>query len=106
MAFYLCELQGENFAFSNDEDAGGYTLLGFYTNRLIEADTAERAERIAINKIRNDHRLLQTVLKLEHGPHPVVKVTGLYELPEEPIIQLSEEYTLFPMPPMELAQSA
>ena len=105
MAHYLCELEGENFAFSNDEAAGGYTLLGFYTCRIVEAASPAEAERAAIEIIRDDASLKRTVIELDFGPHPFVRSKGVYELPDNADISSPTDFAFYPMPAMPLAET-
>ena len=97
MAWYLCELEGSNFAFQDSKWPDGVALLGFYASRMVEANSTEGAERAAIGLILDDPSLKLTVVRLEHGPHPMVKVNEVFELEAEPENAPGRDYSFFPM---------
>ena len=98
MAWYLCELEGSNFAFKDERYPDGVALMGFYANRIVEAASPAEAEIAAINLIRDDSSMIMTVVKLETGPHPMIKANGVYELPQAPAEAPGAGYEFFPMP--------
>ena len=52
MKLYRCFIKGENFAIGGSD--GPY---GFYTTRFVRAESAERAETLAVEILRSDPKL-------------------------------------------------
>ena len=59
MTTYLVRLNGQNFLIDRD---GGPRKMRFYSTRLVEAEDPKQAEILALDFIRNDTRLQDTVL--------------------------------------------
>ena len=76
MKKYKILLQGNNFLLKLD---GNKNIFGFYTTRYVEAENLKDAENIAIELIRNDHELRQSVLNKKNDP-PIIFVDEIDEL--------------------------
>jgi len=76
MTTYLVRLNGENFLMDGD---GGPRKKRFYTTRLLEAENPKRAETLALDFIRNDPRLQDTVLNEVSDP-PMIYLESVSEM--------------------------
>ena len=57
MPLYRCSIRGENFP---GELIGQTTAIGFHATRVVDAKSAEEAERIAVVALREDAALTVT----------------------------------------------
>ena len=76
MTTYLVRLKGRNFLIDGDE---GPRKKRFYSTRLVEAEDPKRAETLALEFIRNDTRLQNTVLNEVSDP-PIIHTEGVKEI--------------------------
>jgi len=76
MTTYLVRLKGRNFLIDGDE---GPRKKRFYSTRLVEAEDPKRAETLALEFIRNDTRLQNTVLN-EVSDSPVISLESVKEI--------------------------
>ena len=76
MTTYLVRLKGRNFLIDGDE---GPRKKRFYSTRLVEAEDPKRAETLALDFIRNDTRLQNTVLNEVSDP-PLIYTESVQEL--------------------------
>ena len=65
MTTYLVRLKGRNYLIDGD---GGPRKKRFYSTRLVEAEDTKQAETFALDFIRNDTRLQNTVLNEVSDP--------------------------------------
>lgn len=54
MPWFRCFLRGENFP---GELIGEPGMIGFFTNRFVEASDEDEAETLALKQLRGEHRL-------------------------------------------------
>jgi hypothetical protein len=54
MAWYQCRIRGEHFPGELLEESG---LVGFYTTRVVEADSPEEAETKALANLKDEREL-------------------------------------------------
>lgn len=73
---FIVMLEGSNFIFDN---GGKPTRLGFVTTRHIVARTAEEAESRAIQQIREDPTLSDSIVNASSNP-PRIEVTRHFEV--------------------------
>ena len=76
MTTYMVRLKGQNFLIDAD---GGPKKKRFYTTRLLEAENPKRAETLALEFIRNDTRLQDTVLNEVSDP-PMIYLESISEI--------------------------
>ena len=76
MTTYMVRLKGQNFLMDGD---GGPKKKRFYTTRLLEAENPKRAETLALEFIRNDTRLQDTVLNEVSDP-PMIYLESISEI--------------------------
>ena len=76
MTTYLVRLKGRNFLIDGDE---GPRKKRFYSTRLVEAEDPKRAETLALEFIRNDTRLQNTVLN-KVSDSPVISLESVKEI--------------------------
>jgi len=76
MKKYQALLEGKNFLI---EYEGKIQKHGFYTTRYIEAENTEEAELKAVETIKNDKTLIESV-KNERTDEPMIYLKELYEL--------------------------
>jgi len=72
----MVRLKGQNFLMDGD---GGPKKKRFYTTRLLEAENPKRAETLALEFIRNDTRLQDTVLNEVSDP-PMIYLESISEI--------------------------
>lgn len=77
MTTYLVRLKGQNFLMGSD---GGPRKMGFYTTRLVDAENPKRAETLALEYLRSDARLRNTVLNKASDP-PMIDLDSVSEIP-------------------------
>ena len=76
MTTCLVRLNGQNFLMDGD---GGPRKKRFYSTRLVEAENPKRAEALALDFIRNDTRLQNTVLNEVSDPQ-VIYIESVSEI--------------------------
>ena len=76
MTTYLVRLNGQNFLMDGD---GGPRKRRFHSTRLVEAENPKRAETLALDFIRNDTRLENTVLNEVSDP-PIIYLESVSEI--------------------------
>jgi len=76
MTTYLVRLNGQNFLIDRD---GGPRKMRFYSTRLVEAEDPKQAEILALDFIRNDTRLQDTVLTDVSDP-PMIYLESVKEI--------------------------
>ena len=76
MTTYLVRLTGQNFLMDGDR---GPRKKRFYATRLVEAENPKRAETLALDIIRNDTRLQNTVLNEVSNP-PIIYLKSVSEM--------------------------
>ncbi|HJP95836.1 MAG TPA: hypothetical protein VJ843_00535 [Candidatus Saccharimonadales bacterium] len=75
---YRVLINGENFLLNID---GRVQRMGFYTTRFVEAKDAEQAEAIAVELIKRDTKLSETVLN-KRGDSPMLHAEEVEEVEE------------------------
>jgi hypothetical protein len=85
MPWYKCSVVGEDFPGSI---LGKSQLIGFYTTRFVEAATADEAEMLALNNLKDEPKLRlpdgtpkQTLARVTF--EDIVEI----ETPESPVVQ-------------------
>jgi hypothetical protein len=76
MTTYMVRLNGQNFLMDGD---GGPRKKRFHSTRLVEAEDPKQAETLALDFIRNDARLQNTVLNEVSGP-PKIYIESVKEI--------------------------
>lgn len=76
MTTYLVRLKGRNFLMDGD---GGIRKKRFSSTRLVEAADPKQAETLALDFIRNDSRLQNTVLNDASDP-PTIHIESVKEM--------------------------
>lgn len=79
MAWFRCFIRGENFPGELIGDPG---LIGFYTNRFVEADSPEDAESLAIQQLRTEGKL---------QPPPAYAPTGIAKVFFQEIMEVAAD---------------
>jgi hypothetical protein len=77
MTTYMVRLNGQNFLMDGDR---GPRKKRFYSTRLVEAENPKQAETLALDFIRNDSRLQNTVLNEVSDP-PKIYLESVKEIP-------------------------
>lgn len=77
MATYLVHLTGKNFLIDGEN---GPMKKRFRSTRLVEAENPKRAETLALEFIRNDPRIKNSVLNEESDP-PVIHLEKISKVP-------------------------
>ena len=91
MALYAVDLQGEYFPM---REQGRWKLYGFDTELVVEADTPEEAELMAVRMVHMDP-VWGNIRPRPGFPTPRIYPEGVYECEEEPTDL--PEYELFRM---------
>jgi hypothetical protein len=73
---FVVKVDGRNLLV---REGDGITRLGFFTTRHVVAATAEEAERIAVQQVRDDDQL-NSVLVNEPSDPPLITATGHVEV--------------------------
>ena len=76
MTTYLVRLNGQNFLIDGDK---GPRKKRFYATRLVEAENQKRAETLALELIRSDIHLRNSVLNEVSDP-PTIDLEGVSEI--------------------------
>jgi hypothetical protein len=80
MAWYRCLIRGENFP---GAILGQKKTIGFYTTRVVEADSTEEAEMKALADLKKDKTL--RVPKMQRDPEAKVFFEEIAELNRRPV---------------------
>lgn len=91
MPWFRCLIEGENFPLARD---GRPALLGFFTTRWVEADSAGEAERAVVGLIHSD-RAFANMRKADVTP--MVYVRRIDPLSSRPDEAPGEGFTFFEM---------
>ena len=75
-------VHGQNFLIK-DDDSGVPSLRGFYVNAFIETETAQEAEKIALDLVKELPRLKKTVVNPLNN-RPVLSIDESAELNDWP----------------------
>ncbi|MCB2183590.1 MAG: hypothetical protein KQH63_16265 [Desulfobulbaceae bacterium] len=93
MKKYQIQIQGKNFLVSQD---GEKKTMGFYTTRWVEAFSPEEAETVAIELIKNDQELRETIINGKDNP-PMLYAEKISEIHNfEGVDPPGSGYTFFP----------
>lgn len=93
MAHYRVLLLGENFLLTVD---GTPTRMGFYTTRFVQADNPDGAELLAVDLIRHDKKLKDSVSNERSDP-PMIFADEIEVIDEAAVPKSSPGYSFFPM---------
>lgn len=79
MKYYQVVLNGENFLIRVD---GEKTLMGFYTTKFVEAESAKEAELKAVDVLKQDEDLLNLTLNRSGDIYkaPTIYLDTIYEI--------------------------
>lgn len=87
MKFYQVFIEGSNFLLKSGNDSG--LKQGFKTIRLINAENEEDAEKMAIEKMREENFLKRSVLNKREDP-PLLYVNQVTEIEKKEFNPLAE----------------
>lgn len=81
MKYYQVVLNGENFLIRLE---GKKTLMGFYTTKFVEAESAKEAELKAVGVLKQDEDLLNLTLNRGGDIYitPTIYLDTIYEIKE------------------------
>lgn len=75
---YSVTLRGENFNFLSES---GVNNLGFFTTRVVSAESPEEAEKKAVELIKSDDSLINMLSDQEQVVTPKIFVEGIHLCP-------------------------
>ena len=90
---YRVFLRGVNFLLTVD---GKPTRMGFYTTRFVQANNRDGAELLAVDLIRQDKRLKESVSNERSDP-PMIFADEIDVVDESEVPESSYGYAFFPM---------
>jgi hypothetical protein len=94
MPCYRCLLQGENFP---GESQSFDELMGFYTNRFVQASDPDAAVRMVMEQIVQDSRIIHLQDVINSGPNnPAIYIERVWEIDQLPSITL-QGFIWYPM---------
>ncbi len=93
MKKYRILIQGKDF---HIEVENGNPIIGFYTTRFVEAENPDEAELKAVDLIKNDNKLKNS-MKKELNPKPMLFAKEIEELESfDEVDPPGEGYTFYP----------